>query len=95
MSKLHDILRELTSATGEEYHKLHSGEQDFELTDARMTYYEFKAIKQIMALYKKPKPIVKRYVDNSMPEYRRGYNSGYIAGQRNSKLATTKGKEEQ
>lgn len=44
MNKTADtILKALTSNTGEEYHKLHTGRQDFAIADARMRYYESRA----------------------------------------------------
>lgn len=47
---LREILIELSAATGEEYHKLHNGQQGFTITNGRMTYYENQAQAQIIEL---------------------------------------------
>lgn len=48
--ELDEILVKLSAEVGEEYYKLHSGKQDFDLTNSRMKYYEVKA-KQAIAAY--------------------------------------------
>jgi hypothetical protein len=92
---LKNILDRLVVDCGEEYHKLHSGQQDFDLTNGRMNYYENEAIKQITALFpvtEVEKEVVKVVtVVKKTPnpkDYKTGYNSGYIAGTRK---ADTKG----
>lgn len=45
-----DLLTKLSADVGEEYHKLHTGDQDFNLTDGRMRYYENKATDKLLAL---------------------------------------------
>lgn len=80
------ILDTLAVDCGEEYMKLHSGKQDFQLTDSRMNYYENEAIQQITKLFPATK-IVKVLVPEPHPnssDYDKGYNSGYVAGRRQS-----------
>lgn len=49
MSNADEILEQLSADNGEEYHRLHSGEQPFELTNSRMRFNEAKAKKQLKA----------------------------------------------
>lgn len=65
-----DILRQLSANCGEEYHLLHSDKQDFTTTNARMSFFEQKAKKEI----------IKKL--DGVDSYDRGYNSEYIAGRR-------------
>lgn len=90
---LKDILDKLVVDCGEEYHKLHSEQQDFDLTNGRMNYYENKAIKQITALFPTIKEVqtVEKVVtvvkkQPSPKDYKTGYNSGYIAGSRKASI---------
>lgn len=79
---LKELLDQLVVDCGEEYLKLHTGVQDFTLTDARMNYYEQEAMKKIASLFPATRTIRLPAVNHRNSEYDRGYNSGYVAGKR-------------